>query len=131
MTNMQWYQFRQNNSGGVFQIDDNVSLYVLIEAPHAVDANAKAQHVGIYFDGCNQGIDCNCCGDRWYPVDGPIERFATFGDLFTAPTTIHDTVQSYAQTLTDESYWPKDGQPGVIVYHASGTVERFYKGSSK
>lgn len=130
---MNWYQFRQNNSGGVFQIDNNVSLYVLIEAPHAVDAHTKASAVGIYFDGCEQGIDCDCCGDRWTQVNGPLEQFVTWGDLFdfNGPPTTHNTVQSYAQTLAYESYWTKDGQPGVIVYHADGRVERFYKGSSK
>ena len=32
------------------------------------DANDIAQGNGIYFNGVADGIDCDCCGDRWYPV---------------------------------------------------------------
>ena len=127
MSNMQWYQYRQNNSGGSYQIDDDVSILVLIEAPHSVDANAKAQHVGIYFNGCEDGLDCDCCGDRWHKAHRPLHQFATWGRLFDGPLTIHDTVQSYAQTLADECWSADVGQPVVIVYHADGKVERFYK----
>lgn len=59
------YEFRQNNSGGRFI----GSQYVLIEANDAAEANDIATRHGIYFDGCKDGSDCNCCGDRWYKVD--------------------------------------------------------------
>lgn len=64
-----FYEFHQNNSGGSFHIDDDVSHIVIIEAATAMQANETAQNVaGIYFDGCEKGWDCDCCGDRWYPV---------------------------------------------------------------
>ena len=25
-----------------------------------------AEDIGLYFDGVEQGMDCSCCGDRWY-----------------------------------------------------------------
>ncbi len=28
-------------------------------------ADAIAEVIGIYFDGCDLGKDCDCCGDRW------------------------------------------------------------------
>lgn len=62
---MKFYTFYQNNSGGRFVIDETVGPYVIIEAPSAVDANEKAQAIGVYFNGCDAGIDCGCCGDRW------------------------------------------------------------------
>lgn len=65
-----FFTFDQNNSGGVFDVDDNVDKHVIIEARTAKLANAIAETIGIYFDGCDYGIDCNCCGDRWSPVWG-------------------------------------------------------------
>ena len=62
---MKIFRFRQNNSGGRFVINDEVSVVVYIYANNANEANAKAELVGIYFDGCEKGIDCPCCGDRW------------------------------------------------------------------
>jgi hypothetical protein len=63
-----FYCFDQNNSGGSFHEDDRVCQHVIIEADSAGQANELAEDLGIYFDGCDQGIDCSCCGDRWYPA---------------------------------------------------------------
>lgn len=60
-----FYHYDQNNSGGSFYIDKDVCENVYIEANNANDANEIAQEKGIYFDGCAEGRDCNCCGDRW------------------------------------------------------------------
>jgi hypothetical protein len=62
-----FFTYHQNNSGGVMVQDNTVAEYVIIEAPIAYMANKKALEVGIYFGGVNRGIDCGCCGDRWYP----------------------------------------------------------------
>ena len=64
-----FYHFRQNNSGGSFDIDSKVTVNVIIEAESAAHANELAQVVGIYFDGCYNGTDCTCCGDRWRRVN--------------------------------------------------------------
>lgn len=61
---MSYFRFRQNNSGGAF---DGTPL-VFVQADNAADANAIAQQNGIYFNGVADGVDCDCCGDRWYPV---------------------------------------------------------------
>jgi len=79
---LKWfYLFAQNNSGGSFQEDDNVAGYVIIEAESANDANDKAEDVGIYFNGCADGFDCGCCGDRWYTTSDyeAYERPAIYG----------------------------------------------------
>lgn len=62
---MRFYTFRQNNSGGYMKRDENLDSYVIIEAISPGVANMIAESIGIYFNGCNSGIDCNCCGDRW------------------------------------------------------------------
>lgn len=70
-TKNKFYSFNQNNSGGSFSVSekDGISEYVIIEATSAENANNIAEGIGIYFNGCNEGMDCSCCGDRWYSVD--------------------------------------------------------------
>ena len=60
-----FFTFHQNNSGGDFIVDGDVSYYVVVEAHNAEEANERAEKIGIYFDGCADGTDCPCCGDRW------------------------------------------------------------------
>ena len=62
---MKWFQYTQNNSGGSFVNDANVSNYVLIQAPNNTLADCIAESIGIYFNGVADGSDCDCCGDRW------------------------------------------------------------------
>jgi hypothetical protein len=68
--NTKFYTFNQNNSGGSFVTSDNEGLseYVIIEATDANHANERAERIGLYFNGCDDGRDCYCCGDRWYTV---------------------------------------------------------------
>jgi len=89
-----FYTYQQNNSGGSFDInpDQGISVFVVVEADHAAEANRRAIGIGLYFDGVYRGIDCECCGNRWYkawegtgcdtpslysnPIDGAKARFA-------------------------------------------------------
>jgi hypothetical protein len=52
----------QNNSGGSF-IGIKV---IIIEADSLEEADSIAESHGVYFDGVEEGKDCDCCGDRWY-----------------------------------------------------------------
>lgn len=70
-----FYTFNQNNSGGSFDHDPEAGIgyAVAIEALSPADAENRAEDIGIYFDGCADGLDCDCCGDRWsalYSDDG-------------------------------------------------------------
>lgn len=59
-----FYLFEQSNSYGVYQPP---AVYVLIEAVSARNAEyIAADQLGLYFNGVDEGIDCPCCGDRWY-----------------------------------------------------------------
>jgi len=62
-----FFTYRQNNSGGSFNIDPEagISIFVVVEADSAGDADRRAVDIGLYFDGCETGEDCECCGDRW------------------------------------------------------------------
>lgn len=58
-----FYPYFQNNSGGCF----DGPLSVVVEADSAGEADSKAVKSGlVYFDGVALGIDCECCGSRWY-----------------------------------------------------------------
>lgn len=96
-----FYTFRQNNSGGSFDRDDYVDIYVIIEASSADKANSIAQSIGIYFDGVDKGQDCECCGDRWYSVS---ENDGT------------DIPEIYGKSAIDE-------YSNLIVYYESGTIK--------
>ena len=63
-----WYHFNQNNSGGIFDHDDaaGIGANVWVEARTRDEASIRAQNIGLYFDGVRDGMDCDCCGDRWY-----------------------------------------------------------------
>ena len=59
-----FYEYRQNNSGGIFDYDSNagISVTVYVEAYSPEQANCRAEEIGLYFDGYG---DCDCCGARW------------------------------------------------------------------
>ena len=77
-----FFHFNQNNSGGsfVFNESEGITHHVVIEANDAQDANIIAIMKGLYFDGCSTGIDCSCCGDRWYRVDEGDEVPSIYGE---------------------------------------------------
>jgi hypothetical protein len=60
---MKYFTYDQNNSGGSF----SDYLWVIVEAPSSPVADSLACDFGpCYFDGCDEGMDCDCCGDRWH-----------------------------------------------------------------
>lgn len=62
-----FYLYAQNNSGGRFITDKKMGIAnnVIIEAQSPRVADALAEDKGLYFNGCAEGRDCDCCGDRW------------------------------------------------------------------
>jgi hypothetical protein len=102
-----FYTFNQNNSGGHFDVNDRICEYVIIEAIDADDANMRAENIGIYFNGCEDGRDCDCCGDRWYPQDNGEGKDVP--SIFGTPVT---------KTYTS---WYRSG---CIIYYLDGRVEK-------
>jgi hypothetical protein len=107
-----FFHFSQNNSGGSFDINETVAHHVIIEAHSAKEANARAEDVDIYFNGCDTGADCNCCGDRWYQA---------YGDGDKTPL-IYDK-----DPATYEDMFTKPGQPICHVYHLDGSKTTYRK----
>ena len=64
---MKFFGYSQNNSGGSYM----GPLYVLVQARDADHADSLATlFTDVYFDGCQDGTDCSCCGDRWHSAYG-------------------------------------------------------------
>ena len=115
---MSFYHFSQNNSGGGFDYDPErgITHHVVIEADSAEEANRKAVYIGLYFNGCDDGIDCSCCGDRWS------EQWLNDG---TEEPTI------YGEPI--ETWDPENGAFGLrwidgyeaFVHYKDGTIKGF------
>lgn len=102
---MKFWTYYQNNSGGCNVVNDRVAKFVFIEAESAEDADNRAEEIGIYFNGCETGRDCDCCGDRW---DRAYEQTATAAD---ALRSVYD--------------WCLDQDPAAHVYTADGAKQSF------
>lgn len=109
-----FYHFRQNNSGGGFDVDTKagITVNVIVEAQSAAEAVEKAKSIGLYFDGVDEGVDCECCGDRWY---------APWGTDGSEKPEIH------GKPVAD--YQPRfrwaEPEPEVAVHYADGRVGFF------
>ncbi len=141
---LKWFEFSQNNSGGNFDIDDKLCHKLYIQAYNASEAVDKALAMGVYFDGCSMGMDCGCCGDRWYETDEELSLYyGSFGEkelallegLFkyeTVPTkyenyknhkdVIFVSIEEYAQYLAD-AYSLGSKVDGRIFYYDGKVVE--------
>lgn len=106
---MIFYHFRQNNSGGKLISDDIVSTHVFIEAPNSRLANIVAENIGIYFNGCLDGIDCSCCGDRWSTVDDDNKIEFPFN---YSEDLKFNSIEEYASYLNNSRIHYKDGYIG-------------------
>jgi hypothetical protein len=105
-----FYTYDQNNSGGVFDVNEWVTKFVIVEADNAADADKRAQDiVGIYFNGVDDGIDCPCCGDRWY---------STYRKGDDAPMIYGKPPEEYVDN------WTEAGKPYCIIYYKNGEVVR-------
>ena len=115
-----YFHYSQNNSGGSFDIDENVAHHVIIQATSASHADSIARGVGIYFDGCETGQDCSCCGDRWYSARGD--------DGTDAPLLYGEDPANY-----DDKFFSKPGEPVCHVYYLDGskTTYRAPEGEKK
>ena len=63
---LKFYEYSQNNTGGSFVTDDKLCHVLFIEANSSTEADSIAEDLGCYWNGVEEGSDCECCGDRWY-----------------------------------------------------------------
>lgn len=105
-----YFHFCQNNSGGSFDVDERVAEHVIIEANSADHANEIAEGIGIYFNGVDDGQDCECCGDRWYSV---------WGKGYDEPLIYDQKPEQY------RSLFGVDESPYCHVYHLDGLKQTY------
>ena len=92
-----WWKYGQNNSGGSFDHDGGHATYIW--AAGVAEANRIAEANGIYFDGCDKGRDCRCCGDRWStPWDDE--------DPEHPPISVAELVEQLTKTPEVDPRWP-------------------------
>ncbi len=114
---MAFYQYRQNNSGGGFDFDENagISVYVIIEADSASEADDKAEKIGLYFDGRG---DCSTCGYRW-------SEASEFYDRDERPMIYDTPIEDYSFDGGPYSYkWIKHG-PEAYVHFKDGLIQAY------
>jgi hypothetical protein len=111
-----FYQFRQNNSGGSFVENNKVAHFVIIEAEDHVQANEIAESIGIYFDGCEKELDCDCCGDRWSEVEE--------GEGDETPVLYGEPINKY------DDWFCNKGDVYCYLYKLDGEVVTYRKGES-
>ena len=87
---LKYWTWRQNNTGGSFVRNAEVAELVIVEAITPGEAEEKAASVGIYYNGCDDGMDCPCCGDRWYPAD---EEGTEVPEYYGTPIVEFDSVR--------------------------------------
>jgi hypothetical protein len=112
-----FYFFNQNNSGGDFIVRDPICPCVIIEADTVSDACERAVAIGIYFDGCDTGRDCECCGDRWHRPWS--ERVATEVPMVRGQTDL--------QKGANTSWYVPVGELHTSVIYKDGRIERYFK----
>jgi hypothetical protein len=107
-----FYTYRQNNSGGRFI---GPALYVIVEANSRNVANAIAEDNGLYFNGCETGEDCSCCGDRWRSdwVD-PKDKPEIYGE------SVEEALKK--DRLFREEFQDK---PTAMVIYLNGTILKY------
>jgi hypothetical protein len=64
---MNFYNFSQSNPSGYYSDGMPKELYIQAATPEL--ANYIAETYGVYFDGQLNGLDCECCNDRWYRAE--------------------------------------------------------------
>lgn len=86
---MTFFRFDQNNTGGFYM---EPAKFLFVEADNDLEAESIALEHGVYFDGVDKGIDCECCGDRWYGVSEECET----------PTIWRNPAEEYEDFFKDE-----------------------------
>lgn len=97
-----FYLITQNNSYGVFEVNEKLCHRLIIETNSEEEALDKAEELGCYYNGVSKGIDCSCCGDRWYYIaeEINIDKYSTEG----YPVYIFDGIYPITEVEWENQY---------------------------
>lgn len=121
---LKFFAFQQNNSGGSFDVDDKICHILYIEAHNYEEARKKAMDMGVYFNGCDIGLDCPCCGDRW-------SDYADEIDLTELSDRYHmkfEKISDYAQYITDIYSLTT---PDARIFYCDGTFTEIFTSKAR
>lgn len=112
-----FFEFRQNNSGGVFDYneEEGISVSVIIEADDVDQANYRAERIGLYFDGYQ---DCECCGDRWYRK-GSRDKGDPVPSIYGTP------FDPFEYNEPGDEHWTTEGNSYGYIHYKNGDVIAF------
>lgn len=116
-----FYHFEQNNSGGHFYTDHKAGMshHVIIEASSIEQAFSKAEDIGLYFNGCDDGRDCNCCGDRWSKYGLDVTETPTVYNQQVEPGEVYTHGAGYFNIK-----WIQG--PEGYIHYLDGRIESFW-----
>lgn len=120
---LKFFEWVQNNSGGSFYVNDKITRRIIIQSKTYEEAEKKAFELGIYYDGCSDGIDCSCCGDRW--CEGNEIGLPKRKGSSRIKSILIKNIHQYCNFIVDNYGWIK-GNPDCRVYFVNGDIHEYY-----
>ncbi len=114
-----FYEFNQNNSGGHFDVDENVCHSVIIEA-------MDEKHAITLFEPMieNQSGSCYCCGDRSteYSYESNLDEYKEKG--YNVGKIYFESIEQYCQFMANAYGCTV---PDVRIHFLDGTKKEILK----
>lgn len=147
MKESNFWEFTQNNSGGSFDVDSSLTHRVVVEAASEEEAIRIGENLGIYFNGCDEGMDCPCCGDRWYTPSRVNLQYGSFTESEAIEISkdylgevvdsrfksgkskdfLFASIEEWARYMAEKwGYQMKGGFPDTRIHFLDGSVAEFY-----
>ena len=110
------YLYKQNNSGGYFVQDDNVDIWIAIEARNEDEASERC------IEATQQYFSCDCCGERFshYYAHETIDA----GSIENVIDVIKMRISFMRQELGERIFNSMYKNPCVIVHLFNGQKMR-------
>lgn len=107
-TQTKFFEFDQNNSGGYFDVDENVCHRVIIEA------NDRDHAVSIFEPMIeNESPSCDCCGNRWSFYCDEVD-LSEYGN----------DIEQYCQEMANRYGWTS---PDSRIHYLDGTKKEIFQ----
>ena len=106
-TKTYFYAFDQNNSGGYYVIDENVTHEIIIEATKKSEAVERLEE--ILSQKPKYTEYCSCCGKRWYPE---------YPEVYTRYEVSNERYEDfeYERNGYEAIFYPLEGEPRHIPW---------------
>ena len=104
---LQWYHIRQNNSGGYWETNDDVSSDVFVQAYSPKEAEAIISPILERYSNF-----CSCCGERWY--------------IWLDEDDGYDEPSRWGESIYKEYWGMFHSEEEATLYWHNGLVDKFY-----